>query len=88
MSFEGYYQFLCDDGHYWIANVYEHDEDTAKCPYCNKKVKWWNLVNETNEPDVGKIELKVKTEAVYCVCTKCKNKHKIKQETYHIPLRK
>jgi len=39
MSFEGYYQCLCEKGHYFIVDVYEWDipEFRPKCPICKKR---------------------------------------------------
>lgn len=37
MSFEGYYQCLCKNGHYFESDVYEYEEiKMACCPICNK----------------------------------------------------
>lgn len=50
MSFEGFYQSLCELGHYNIHDLYwdsgPHDE--WKCSYCKAPIIWWNLVNTTN----------------------------------------
>ncbi len=48
MSYEGYYQFLCKNGHRWAVDAYSGDEKTEKCPDCGGKVYWWNLVDLTN----------------------------------------
>jgi len=47
MSFEGYMQYLCPQGHYWERDVYE-ERDSKECPRCNQKVAWQNIVDETN----------------------------------------
>jgi len=58
MSFEGYHQLLCKNGHEWSRDVYEDYSfdgtdysDNMKntiCPQCKEKVVWWNLVDLTN----------------------------------------
>jgi len=46
MSFEGYYQNLCSNGHYWTEDVYGENYET--CPRCGKETVWSNLVDVTN----------------------------------------
>ena len=59
MSFEGYYQILCRNGHESSADCYENpyfgeeitDEFGTRYPWacwCGAKAAWWNLVDETN----------------------------------------
>lgn len=64
MSFEGYYQALCENGHYCGGDCYmfSHGEP---CAECGAKIKWWNLVDQTNgiiddDPSTMEIELVVK----------------------------
>ena len=60
MSFEGYYQVVCKEGHYSIVDVYEHpdfsvndyEDETLdytkwKCR-CGAHAAWTNMVNLTN----------------------------------------
>jgi len=49
MSFEGYYQVLCDKGHYTEidCNLSIQDE-TWECEKCRSGLAWHNLVNTTN----------------------------------------
>jgi len=85
MSFEGYYQCLCEKGHYFIVDIYEWDlpELRPKCPICKKDIIWYNLVDETNEEPVGRVKrFKVKSKKV---CPTCGS---ILEITYHIPKRK
>lgn len=49
MSFEGYYQRLCKQGHYSEFDVYSEQEDT--CYLCGDVFVWENLVDETNGID-------------------------------------
>ena len=49
MSFEGYYQLLCKNGHLWHEQaVCFSDADDFECSEgCGKPV-WWNIVDQTN----------------------------------------
>jgi len=88
ISFEGYYQKLCKNGHYWTTDCYINDEI---CPYCGEISIWENLVNITNgsfytDPETGKekridgyIELKIKSQKK---CDKCDS---ILETIYEIP---
>ena len=54
MSFEGYYQIICEKGHLHCPDVYDafvFDGDILEdweCPDCKSKAVWWNLVDVTN----------------------------------------
>jgi hypothetical protein len=51
MSFEGFYQLLCRNGHYHEENVHVIGYmpiEEWRCPVCDEPVKWWNIVDETN----------------------------------------
>ena len=86
MSFEGYFQYVCKEGHYWNSDCYiEHDI----CPQCHQKAVWDNLVDETNgsHDEDGKridgyveLETLCKTECEYC--------GSVLNETYKIPKNK
>jgi hypothetical protein len=53
MSYEGYEQVLCENGHYFTYDCYEWDfygglcEDW-RCPICGTEVGWCNSVDITN----------------------------------------
>ena len=49
MSFEGYHEKLCRNGHYWTADVYV---DRPACPRCGEPAAWEHTVDQTN----GQIE--------------------------------
>jgi hypothetical protein len=92
MSFEGYNQLLCKKGHYFNLDVYEdRDIEDIKCSFCGENVAWYNIVDVTNGSFDGKeridgyINLKVKTKAKICTCSKCSNVHVVENATYKIP---
>lgn len=67
MSFEGYFQLICKNRHYYIAGLYGEEENT-KCR-CGEKSIWWNLVNTTNDSG-NPIEIKIKSQTI---CKHCKS---------------
>jgi RNA polymerase subunit RPABC4/transcription elongation factor Spt4 len=84
MSYEGYIQYLCENGHLSLKDCYE--DDIQICPICKAKIVWWNMVNTTNgsfseegERIDGYIELKIKTQKI---CDKCNS---VLETTYKIP---
>lgn len=95
MSYEGYEQYLCEDGHYITADCFDSGDYTV-C-HCGKPIVWWNSVNETNGSfDVdehgeetslridGYVELKVKSPAETHTCS-CGNVHSVSHAIYYIP---
>lgn len=63
MSFEGYNQILCENGHLYEYNVYDADNPLTwdtwehgspdgpqgwRCPHCGAHMAWWCQVDETN----------------------------------------
>ncbi len=88
MSFEGYYQHICTDGHYYQREL--HDENL--CFVCGGEPVWENLVDLTNgsyDDDGhridGYIELKVYTESggQWCECD-CGHRHQT-PKIYKVP---
>jgi len=60
VSFEGYYQALCENGHDCSSDVYEFVEQ-GPCHVCGGKIVWRNLVDQTNdsgEEDIVPLEPK------------------------------
>lgn len=85
MSYEGYSQFLCKNGHQWTADCMMADDET-KCPACFEEKVWENMVDVTNGSfdDEGKrcdgyVELKVLEQKS---CDKCQS---ILETKYEIP---
>ena len=101
MSYEGYRQILCENGHYYEEDVCAAqwgDVEPWKCTVCGAKEAWDNSVNTTNGSyDVaddgsetmvridGFVELEVAKPATYCECSSCGNKHVVCPETFKIP---
>lgn len=49
MSFSGFYQILCENGHYCIQDAWFNEENFV-CPFCKStKIAWINGVDQTNE---------------------------------------
>ena len=83
MSFEGYYQALCENGHSCVRELWEDDWGNFECEVCHvDKVAWWNLVDVTNgswDDDGTRIdgyaELEVDRVVDMCVCPTCQAEH-------------
>lgn len=91
MSYEGYYQVICEKGH--LSSIPDPEVRTTvpKCD-CGCEVVWWNPVDQTNGDDVGFIPEDVwknflaspeKTE----VCN-LGHQHVISEATYRVPSEK
>lgn len=95
MSFEGYYQILCENGHYFEYDVYSNfgidNYGFWKCPECNSRLAWYNLVDETNSEEEdwcdNRIDLECKKETEYCRCELCGDTHVKELPQYYIPRR-
>jgi len=46
MSYEGYTQYLCAKGHYFMRDAYDYSD--VVCDICSNGAVWWNQVDETN----------------------------------------
>lgn len=93
MSFEGYFQILCENGHYFCPDVYSvanfafKSYDEWECPICQAKMAWYNIVDLTNgsededgNPIDGYVELEIKEQS------KCEHCGSVIGETiYKIP---
>ena len=64
MSFEGYYQIVCKNGHYTEIDVYDTTDDD-KCIDCHQDIIFRNLVDETNCENSGYV--RIPTDRVYNV---------------------
>jgi hypothetical protein len=100
MSFEGYIQKLCANGHHWVCDVY-FDDSNEVCSVCGAEVVWKNIVDTTNgmycdcdEGDCefcdngridGHVDLEVNQEAVFENCSCCGSRREVFPATYKIP---
>jgi len=88
MSYEGYNQYLCSEGHYWTEDCYKYDDDIY-CIVCYRveaKPVWSNSVDQTNSEDFGYIDMSQflieKEEFEVCNLGHC---HLVKVARYRIP---
>ena len=91
MSFEGYYQVICKNGHASDAQL-DFDEIYWSCPSCGDSFAWCNIVDYTNgsydnngKRIDGYKKLKIKTPTVFCTCKECGVKHISEVATFEIP---
>lgn len=97
MSYEGWEQVLCKNGHYHSEGCYIFDYEEWKCSVCGEGIGWHNSVNVTNgsfeideetgeeERIDGYVELEVDIPATICTCDKCGTEHATSAPTYKIP---
>lgn len=60
MSYEGYEQHICKNGHYFNNyDIYSvmFSDDPVKCSYCQAPSAWRNCVDQTNGPSQGVIPM-------------------------------
>jgi hypothetical protein len=97
MSYEGYSQVICANGHSYDIDCNDFGHD-GRCPECQAESVWTNGVdttngsfnidsdgNETNERIDGYVELEVLALPSFCTCKDCGNQHQMKSTTYKIP---
>ena len=101
MSYKGYQQILCENGHYSEEDAYATywvNNQPPKCLICGAEEAWKNSVNTTNgsfnvaedgsETMMridGFVELVVDKPAKVCECSSCGHKHITCPETYKVP---
>ena len=92
MSFEGYYQILCGNGHLVEDDVYYYQQegDYWKCKVCGEREAWRNLVDTTNgiyfedERIDGHVELEIDHQPVSRECD-MGHIHSVSPTIYKIP---
>lgn len=83
MSYEGYEQRLCANGH--LSHVDAFDNDAGPCR-CSAPIAWWNDVDQTNGDGADcVVELEESTPAIYESCPTCHHSKEIAEATYKIP---
>lgn len=90
MSYEGYVQYLCRNGHYFHLGYDYGEGPEPTCPHCKAPVAMENSVDTTNCDDYGIItpevlESLVVTKAKVEVCPTCKHEKQIEPEVHRIP---
>ena len=85
MSFEGFFQILCKNGHYEERDIYDHSHGSYKCPICGAGVQWANIVNQTNVEEVGRVALKLTERFTSCACPTCDGHGRLTVPIYEIP---
>ena len=87
MSYEGYVQTICENGHY--SEFDAHDtrwvRGEIECPECESEIVWVNEVDETNCDGYGYIEVELDKPAVTETCDHCGHTRVVEEETYKIP---
>ena len=89
MSYEGYEEHICKNGHYFTSDPFYFD-DVPNCPYCKVPAAWTNSVDQTNYYSQGEIgeEVLAKHFLVEPEVVETCNlgyMHTIKQAVYRIP---
>lgn len=83
MSYEGYVQCLCKNGHLYTVDAWEEDD---VCPSCKAPRAWSNGVDQTNGDEDGHIDMKhfLVKEAVVETCN-MGHGHITSEAVYRVP---
>jgi hypothetical protein len=85
MSYEGYEQCLCANGHYYCGDDIMFEGDPP-CPHCQAPCAWTNEVDETNGPPQGLIDMgALVVEAEVLEVCSLGHQHVTRQAVYRIP---
>src|SRR5690348_692216 len=88
MSYEGYEQNICANGHLYNSNdVYHMGDSHAACPHCDAACAFSNSVDDTNCNSFGIIldwSSFLVTEAVFEKCN-IGHQHLVTEAVYRIP---
>lgn len=86
MSYEGYEQWLCKQGHYFCFDCYSLPlKEKWECPVCGQGLAWTNGVDQTNGGEVRYVSLKIKTKTKFESCPTCEHAKVVEVETFKIP---
>lgn len=94
MSFEGYDQLLCANGHLRVYDCYEQVElnNPEFICSCGAQYVFWHLVDQTNGIDPENIEgtqgypFEIDKPSIQ-ICCNLGHKHEVTEQTYKIPNR-
>lgn len=81
MSYEGYTEYLCEDGHHWTQDAY--DERPRMCADCGKRAVWYHDVDQTNGDDDWALLDAIET-AAFAQCN-YGHTHQVRVARYKIP---
>lgn len=88
MSYEGYEQIICQNGHYFVRDAH----DDGHC-MCGAEAAWFNSVDQTNGPAQGAIPYVVLQEKFLLTpqqtetCDHCKHTKITQPDIFRIPTR-
>lgn len=88
MSFSGYYQLLCERGHYSEVDCYTREfcRDMTDCPHCSAPIVWDHLVDTTNDAGFDQqIDLEEIVPELVDVCDECGHETIVEPARYKIP---
>ena len=51
MSYQGYTEYLCEDGHYWTQDAFDDPVVSCVVSGCPRPVAWTHEVDQTNGTD-------------------------------------
>lgn len=87
MSYEGYEQHICKNGHLFGRGAFE--ESAPKCS-CGAESVFCNCVDDTNFDEVGYIDFEPfkLAEAVTETCEHCGHTRVVSETTYRVPTKK
>jgi hypothetical protein len=88
MSYEGYVQCLCKNGHYDSEPDgvgFDFNPDNWFCTYCGEKLAWWNAVDLTNGDLDNAIELELISSQKNEICPCCQHEKLLNPAVYKIP---
>lgn len=88
MSWEGYYQLICKNGHMWTEFAEYRKAEECICPKCNTKPIWYNIVDITNGSFEGNKRIDGYIELKPSKIIKCKHCGSILEIKYRIPKKK
>jgi hypothetical protein len=91
MSWLGYEQNICENGHYTTDDSYCGSDGV--CPICQAKIAWFNVVDCTNPPGPqGEIPMEalqqfIIKEEVIETCPTCQHSKELSPTIYRVPSR-
>lgn len=88
VGFSGYFQLLCERGHYSEVDCYTYEVclDTHVCSHCESPIVWEHSINTTNDcGDDQQVELEEIAPQIIDVCDECGHETIVEPARYKIP---